>query len=41
LIFAHAVKHEKPLEMGYEGLPSKMRHPQNGKSGTSVHTVCA
>jgi len=41
LIFAHAVKHQKPLELEYEGLPSKICHPQNGENGTTVHIFCA
>jgi hypothetical protein len=39
LIFTHAVKHQKPLEMEYERLPSKIRHPQNGKNGTTEYTL--
>jgi len=37
LIFAHAVKHQKPLELEYEGLPSKICHLQNGENGMTVH----
>jgi hypothetical protein len=39
LIFAHAVRHQKPLESEQEGLPSEIRHPQNGKSGMTEHTL--
>jgi len=37
LIFARAVKHQKRLELEYEGLPSKICHLQNGENGTTTH----
>ena len=41
IIFAHVVKRQKPLELEYEGLPSKICHPQNGKNGTTEHIFSA